>query len=215
MDNQIELRTLEIKDLGAIKEIINEVWDFASLIQSDKVLDATLALYFNSVIMNATFAEVALFAGELVGVIFGSIEGAKPKFLHMLENPSAITMTLMQASDDERRGICEYFGKQSAVYDELLELQNETYDGCLDFIILSERVQGKGVGKALWNSLTTYFKEHDVSKLYVFTDTDCNYGFYDHLGFTRRAEKEVVYNFDDFEYTPVNFLYDYRIDDED
>ena len=204
----IEIRDVCIEDVATIKEAINEVWDFASILGSKAVLDATLSFYFNQVMYRSTYGRVAIMNGEVLGVIFGYIKGEAPQYRHLLQDISEITMTLMMATDEERNGLYEYFSKQTAVYGELIDGLESDYDGSLEFIVLSRVAQGKGVGRLLWENLKTHFEGCGITKIYVYTDTDCNYGFYDHLGFSCRRSKEVVYDFEGVEYTPKNFMYE-------
>ena len=37
-------------------------------------------------------------------------------------------------------------------------------------------------------------KQEKLKEFYLFTDTSCNYGFYEHQGMKRRLEKKHVFN---------------------
>lgn len=61
--------------------------------------------------------------------------------------------------------------------------------------------------------LFEYFRQKGVQSGYLFSDSECNFGFYNHLGFTKRAEREVEFEFggkpESFEQTI--FLYDFVV----
>ena len=65
------------------------------------------------------------------------------------------------------------------------------------------------MGKALVSQLFNYMNKMDVKSLYLYTDTKCNYGFYDSQNFKRLNEKKV--SFDAFNYDLDIFLYGYKL----
>ena len=56
--------------------------------------------------------------------------------------------------------------------------------------------RGEGVGEGLYEEGMRYLSYSGVANFYLFTDTSCNYGFYEHQGLKRRVQrqKEVVVN---------------------
>ena len=56
--------------------------------------------------------------------------------------------------------------------------------------------------------LSDYMKSMDVKSLYLFTDSRCNYGFYDSQNFNKLNEKEIYFNYVDAKLNV--FLYGYN-----
>jgi len=206
------IRDLEEMDIPEIKNIINEVWGFSELINDKKVLDATIGLYINQVLYYSTFGRVATLNDKVVGVISGIVNGEKPKYRHFLEDGTTHAITLLGATGREQRGIYEYFTKEKEVYSQLSAGLHDDYNGCLDFLILSEEAQGLGIGKKLWTNLKAYFEEKNVKSVYLYSDTACNFGFYEHQGFVRKREQNMDLNFEGEIYQEMNFLYDIQFD---
>ncbi|MCL2559678.1 MAG: GNAT family N-acetyltransferase [Turicibacter sp.] len=202
------IRDLDVMDVPVIKRIIKEVWDFSSLVKNEAILDAVVGLYLNQMLAGSTFGKVAVLDGEVLGMVSGIVKGEALRYAHLLEDGMGHAMTLLLAKRRQQKWIYEYFSKQEAVYAQLLDGVADEYDASLDFLILSKAAQGKGVGKALWLVLQAYFVEQQVSRAYLFTDTDCNFGFYEHQGFKRRREAEAVYRFSGFKMRMTNFLYE-------
>lgn len=48
------------------------------------------------------------------------------------------------------------------------------------------------MGRELFQTVVDYIKSNSISAFYLFTDTSCNYPFYEHLGLTRCCEKKQV-----------------------
>ena len=53
-------------------------------------------------------------------------------------------------------------------------------------------------------------KQEKLKEFYLFTDTSCNYGFYEHQGMKRRLEKEHIFNIKGQQAVMKFFIYDYQ-----
>ena len=71
----------------------------------------------------------------------------------------------------------------------MLHQTNQDYQGELSFLQLMGWYRGLGLGKELFNLLISYMQEQQINRFYLYTDTSCNYHFYEHLGMMRRVEQ--------------------------
>jgi len=209
---EIMVRDVKEEDFPEIKEIIDETWEYSDLFDDENSLDAALGLYFNQVLYGCSFGKAAVLDGKVIGVIFGYVNGDTPKYRMMQEDNSEYILTLLNMPEGERKNINEYMSKLHYTYEKLLNGKKASYDGTLDFLILSKDARGLKIGRKLWDELAVYFKKNDVKSIYVFTDTECNFGFYEHLGFSRKGQQDVTYIFDDEPFEATIFLYDYQFD---
>ena len=69
----------------------------------------------------------------------------------------------------------------------------------------------KGIGGKLFKYLLDYMKEIKANEIFLFTDTSCNYKFYEHKGMNRRGEKKHTYNIAGQQADMRFFLYDLKI----
>ena len=68
-------------------------------------------------------------------------------------------------------------------------LKSNTPDGEILFLAADPDCKIKGIGTALLNAL----EEKEKGKtLYLYTDDACTYQFYEHRGFERAEEKEII-----------------------
>ncbi|WP_231124627.1 MULTISPECIES: GNAT family N-acetyltransferase [Paenibacillus] len=72
----------------------------------------------------------------------------------------------------------------------------------------SKLIRGKKIGKKLFNALISYLRDTKATKIYVYTDTMSNYGFYDHNGFVRLDEAVTVFNLPIGKLENTNFAYE-------
>jgi len=210
MMSGVVIRDVDANDIPAIKEVVREVWDWAELIEDAEVLDATIAIYLNQVLHAGSFGRVAVLNGRVVGVIFGSVNGAQPVYRMFVEDCTEHTLTLLGACEADRKNIHEYLSKLSAVYEQLVSGIRDGYGGTLDFLVLSKEVQGLGIGKDLWIALKAYFEKNGVKSIYLYSDAECNFAFYERQGFTKRREREVTFAFEGEPETVRQFLYEYH-----
>ncbi|ORX85525.1 hypothetical protein BCR32DRAFT_265583 [Anaeromyces robustus] len=80
----------------------------------------------------------------------------------------------------------EYQEANEKMYNEYLKT-NEP-DGELSFFVVDPKLQGKGIGSLLLNELQ---KIEKGKKIYLYTDSGCNYQFYDHKNFIKEQVKEI------------------------
>lgn len=71
----------------------------------------------------------------------------------------------------------------------LLASSKKKYEGELAFFAIDEKCRGKGLGNQLFGTVVEYMKSQNISEFYLFTDTSCNYPFYEHMGLKRRCKK--------------------------
>ena len=48
-----------------------------------------------------------------------------------------------------------------------------------------------GIGRELFSRFCIYMERENIQHFYVFTDTSCNYGFYENMNMFRRGTKRV------------------------
>ncbi|MCL2380956.1 MAG: GNAT family N-acetyltransferase [Treponema sp.] len=209
---QITIRDVRAEDVPEIKAIIAGVWDWEGMFDGERTLDAALGIYLNQVLFEATFGRAAVVNGKVAGVIFGSVDGVEPKYRTLLEDGTAHALTLLAAPESDRKTILGYFAKIAAIYEELTSGIMDDYDGTLDFLVLAKEAQGLGIGKRLWAALKAYFAENNTKRIYLYSDTECNTGFYESQGFAKRLERKAAFDFDGEVFEADIFLYDIRLD---
>lgn len=98
------------------------------------------------------------------------------------------------------------------IYHELHSSCEWKFDGVLTLFAITRGCRGLGVGKELLNRLLTYQKAHGVTNAYLYTDTSCNVGFYEHQGFMRLGEGTIAVTKENVPSEMDTFLYGYTIE---
>ena len=59
------------------------------------------------------------------------------------------------------------------------------------FLAVDPTSHGHGIGRMLIEELS---RRHKGQRIYLFTDSGCSYGFYEHMGFVRVGERDIMMN---------------------
>lgn len=206
MMEEIILREYQEADRQALEDIIRETWEYDKFC-SPKIAVKMARLYLDSCLANQTFTRVAIADHVPVGIIMGkNIQKYKCSLkLRVKWLKSVISLY----SSKEGRRISKMFGKIQGIDKQLLSECGKEYEGELAFFAINKKCRGKGLGRRLFQSVADYMKSQNISEFYLFTDTSCNYPFYEHLGLTRRCEKKQAININDRKGDMTFFIYDY------
>ena len=104
------------------------------------------------------------------------------------------------------------FGISVSANDNITNIEDIKGHGTsYDKIYIDENYRGLGIGKNLFESLLYYMKEQNIQQFYLFTDTSCNYGFYEHQGMRREHEKSLTMDIANQKQVMKFFIYSYQI----
>ncbi len=182
----IELRPICRSDYRPLAEILDDEWEF-HLYSKTKGLDMA-EYYLMHCLHGCNVAEVITVDSRVEGVIVIREAGDDR----------------MDFSDDLQR--CLESIRDDPGFDQCmrdLDVICEQYEAFsrdhkrpewaeLGLLILSDRNKGKGLGRRLIDEALRTAADRGRTGLFFFTDTDCNFGFYDHMGAVRMDEGCVM-----------------------
>lgn len=187
MTQEVTLRSAQPADYPALHALNRGAWFKLDYIAYPEATNAYVDLDLNSSLSNASMATVAEVDGKIAGVILVSAD-SEPKYGRMLMQSTIDAAATLHAQGQE---IADYFYDRMNVeseYDaQLLEQAqaNTDYDGRIVLFIMDPEFQGLGIGSKLFQAAKDYFEATNVQNYYLFTDSSCNYPFYDHKGMHR------------------------------
>lgn len=205
---EIKTRTYQKQDAFYLENIIRRTWhydDFAG----PKTAAKLARVFLSSCLANCTYSQVALYEQTPVGIILGKkADGFRCPLKRRLRQIKDIVSVLLTK---EGRAAFRIFGGVNGVDEQLLKECGKDYAGELALFAVSPDYRGYGIGKKLFSSVLSYMKEEKVDDFYLFTDTTCNYGFYEHQGMTRRCEKSKEVALKGHTETIQFFIYDFAL----
>ncbi len=185
MSDEIICREYTENDLPFLTDIVIKVWGFDDILsEKNAKLIAELNLY--SFLNTATFAKVALKDKRPVGFLIGKIINSKQNNIY--KNKIKEIKSKMSKNIEGIVSLLVY-KKIKSINNNLYKQANKNYDAELSFFAVSKDYQGLGIGKALFEEFNNYLKENNINNLYLYTDTYCNYKFYEHFGMHKIKEK--------------------------
>ena len=203
--NDVLIRPMRCDDDEALADLLRRIWHD----EGDPRVQAVVARAdWESCLARTTVAAVAELDGRPVGVMLGRIDGTDTRtpfgnrHLHAMMRAMA---TLLGSGEGRRAAaMLMDIGMVNAGLLRQARRMGRRYQAEAVLFILEPDVRGHGVGRQLYDWLMDRFRAAGVRDYFLYTDTSCDVGFYDHRGLTRRAERRV--RFDGGE--AVFYLYD-------
>lgn len=187
--SQIEYRPLQLEDAQDLANILGEIWHTdveGEARQLHGLID--LAIYAQQ----PTWAQVAEMDGRAVGVVMAragepSSDQAAP-WQNIEEESWDRLAEMPDGKADELR---TYFDGAQAIDAELLAESGCDPNYELVLFAVSGETQGRGVGSALLNAAQDYLREQGATHAFIYTDTDCNWQYYERRGMEHKAERAI------------------------
>ena len=205
---QVQLRENHKSDFNELEGIIRQTWHYDEF-ASPKTAAKLARVFLTSCLTNYTFSRVAVMNGKVVGIILANnIAKHKCLFSNRFAQFKAILSLFLSK---EGRNVSKIFGNVHGIDQQLLDENNKKYPAELALFAVSSECRGKGIGKMLFQSALEYMKQEELDNFYLFTDTSCNYGFYEHQGMERCVEKEHIFNIKGQRASMKFFIYEYPL----
>lgn len=183
---KMEIRDIRKKDYKKAIQFAIKGMHFNWYLSNKFLLKAYGRYFWYLEINRATQIFAAYVNGKFVGVLLAEIKGEKKKQQNILQKIYVKFVDMIQRT---------FFKDGAGLYEDTTRKQLEHYlkfnnpDGEIIFLAADPNCKIKGIGTALLNAL----EEKEKGKtLYLHTDDACTYQFYEHRGFKRVEEKEII-----------------------
>ena len=187
-DSSNEFRPFQHSDRQALEDITRDTWDYDQL-GSSKTARLVAKADLAGSLASQTFTCVALSGNQPIGIIMGKNRKTdRNNFRYTAREKMA---RLSMGLSKESRKLLPAFKDIEKVHAVLFEKTAAQFDGELVFFVVHKDWQGKGVGKTLYESFLDYLAAEELKSYFLFTDTSCNYKFYERRGLDRLAEETL------------------------
>jgi len=181
----IELKELEKKDYGKAIDFAVKGMHFERYTQNPTAL-RLYGRYFLYLEMERATQIIAAYEGEqLLGIIMATVKGEQKRYHGFWRSIYVKVFSFIMN---------HVLGGASSLYDDansaMLKKYQEKHltDGEICFLAADPNTQGKGIGSKLLAELE---KREHRKQIYLFTDNNCTWQFYEHKGFARVGEQEI------------------------
>lgn len=206
MKNNVIFREYKDQDEKKIEEIIIKTWNYNKFCD-DRVARLLSEVFLFSCLSNQTYTQIAELNGEILGVIMAKdVKNHKPSFKYRFKLIRSLSSIKLSKKGREALDI---FQKVREIDDRLLENSGKLYSGELAFFAMDSEYRGMGIGKSLFEKAKKYMESSRIDNFFLFTDTSCNFGFYDHLGMQKNNEEKTFFDFYNTKQDSIFFIYDF------
>lgn len=144
--------------------------------------------YLLHILNGSTHAFTVLVDGIVSGAVVLDVRSGKRADLSAEEDAARKTY-----EDDPNRDLYDRdTGNILGAYKEFCKDLIRPEWAELRLLIVSKDCKGMGLGRLLLRRAADILRENGLNGLFFYTDTDCNFGFYDHLGARRVGYKDVL-----------------------
>lgn len=185
--HEIIYRPLRVADAKDIAVVLGDVWHTdveGEVRQLHGLID--LAIYAQQ----PTWSQVAEMDGRAVGVVMARAGKSSDEEVAPWRTIEQETWSrLREMPNGKADELQAYFDDSAKIDSELL-----VESGCdpnyeLVLFAVSEETRGRGVGGALLGAAQEYLREQGATHAFIYTDTDCNWQYYEHRGMKRKAQR--------------------------
>ena len=187
----ITFRPPEKHDYKTVADIICETWKFDRF-GSKQTVDKISMIYLADCLCNQNYTEVAVADGNVVGIIM--VKKADCKHIPVRFSLMRIKYILQMIFAPEAKSLKGLYKKFGSADDELMKTVKTKFDAEISLFAVSKKSKGMGIGGILYSRLMEDFKNSGTKSFFLCTDSDCDYGFYDHKGLKCIAEKTFSVN---------------------
>lgn len=201
----LEIRDIQRKDYPKAIEFALQGMHFNWYLDNQQMLKAYGRYFWYLEINRATQIYAAYTENQFVGVLLARLKNEQPIHHNLLEVMYVKWIDIMQKI---------FFRDGAGIYERTTKeqlkhyLQTNSPDGEIVFLASDPDCKIKGIGTALLQALEARNKG---KTLYLFTDDACTYQFYEHRGFRKEEETEIVLEMPKGKVPLKCFLYDKTI----
>ncbi len=186
---EVTFRKYEAADLRRCAELAEQAWPMRGAPRTGPDEPRAFEPWIESSSMSATWAEVAVVSGEVVGFLFGSVDSLKPKGAALEEVLDMLWMVRRMLSggmDQWERPIRTMLGFFFTEFK--LEVNRPEADADIILLIVDARLRGRRIGKTLVDRFVETARNAGARAVSLFTDDKIsNWKFYEIYGFKKTS----------------------------
>ena len=189
------IREYQNSDFDDCVKLVDKVWGFNKHFDSPGLSQLHQKEYTGGSISESNFLRVVEENGQIAGFFFGRIENKKiprSQYSNILEQLKFLLNLFGIPKLKFRKKLAYFFNSiyHTIIYDlntRKHEINRRVVESKKSsevvLFVVDPECQGKSYGKRLINDFIEACKNEKVKRIVLETDMECNYGFYEHLGF--------------------------------
>lgn len=182
---EVKIKQLQRKDFGKVIDFAIKGMNFNRYVDNPLALRLYGRYFLYSELERASQVVAAYIGDQLVGILMADMKNEPKQYSSFwrklyVKMFKAIMAVVVKGGED--------------IYDEANKAMYQKYlnraipDGEICFLAADPTIHGKGIGTKLLEELS---RREKGKLIYLYTDDNCTYQFYEHKGFERSEEKEI------------------------
>ncbi|PWG60394.1 GNAT family N-acetyltransferase [Bifidobacterium catulorum] len=208
MTSQAVLRAMRAEDMPQIEDLARRTWKYDERMPPREAallgrIDACNCL------SRRTFMRVADIDGRVAGLIVVADRRNPRTDLRLVARQAVAGLGLL-GSEEGRQGLrmfARFMAADRALDRDALD-QGRRYDGEIVLFIVDDRYRGHGLGRMLFDAALDHLRGRGIDDFFLYTDTSCDYGFYDHRGLERRCSRTASFTLAGEDVSEEMYIYD-------
>ena len=182
---EVVYRTPTEADIDEIGSLVSSVWPMSK--NGEARLEAGVLDYAHMTI-RTTFALVAEFNGHVIGYIAARAGSPEPEIEKHWSNLYDETFKkIEEASKDVASDLAGFYEFEERAHKQMLKDLSDDTTFELVLFAVSQEARGRGVGSTLLGRAVDYLKSQGASSMFLYTDSTCNWQYYENRGMERAA----------------------------
>ena len=183
---KLEIKELNKKDYNKVIQYAIKGMHFNMYLDNKLELNLYGRYFWYLELTNATQLISAYIGNKLAGVLIADFKGEEKVHKSFWKSLYVNIFEWIQKT---------FFKESVGIYDKVNKEMLEKYksknnpDGEIRFLSANPNIKVKGIGTLLLNELE---KREKGKEVFLFTDDQCTYQFYEHRGFDKVGEKDIV-----------------------
>lgn len=183
--DEVIYRDFEERDIDDLALLLASIW---SPVGEKKIQLEVGTVDLANYAKRTTFARVAELNGHVIGIVAARSGDATDEDNYWKKLSDKAYAKIEEISVEGAKTLAGYYEFEDRVHDKMHSEtpQDLTYE--LVLFAVSEVARGKGVGSTLLKSAVDYLKGEGATSAFLYTDTTCNWQYYEKRGMDRIAE---------------------------
>ena len=181
-------RPFEDADFGAIAKILQRAWHSDSDIPNDAYGYLEASMDLAHCLSVSTFSQVAVNDDRILGIVLArAANDRNPRLARWGEAAKTYEQRMEQSEPRAAQAYRDSVARTQAINAMMLEQSGLPATGELVLLAVDSEAHGLGIGSVLFDAVSSYLAACGEAKVYVYTDSDCTWSFYEQHGCKRMA----------------------------
>lgn len=181
-------RPFEDADFDAVAKILQHAWHDDSDIPNDAYGYLEASMDLAHCLSVSTFSQVAVTDDRILGIVLArAANDSDQQLAHWGDAVRTYEQLMEQSEPEATQSYRDSIARTQAINSMMLEQSGLPATGELVLLAVDSAAQGLGIGSVLFDAASSYLAACGQAKVYVYTDSDCTWSFYEQHGCKRLA----------------------------